>query len=144
MQEHHLGHQSTAAVLWAAPAASPRRMGPSSAGPLNANAPQPLPVLPNNERSVHRPAFTAFAATASKSPRPPDDGPRPHRLGRSAQLLNGLVPGRIVDAILRLRGVPLNAVEWPAHLSKTEPRLLGAAAMSTRAVLGGARQSKGG
>jgi hypothetical protein len=34
---------------------------------------------------------------------------------------NGLVPGRIVDAILRLRGVPLNAVEWPAHLFKTEP-----------------------
>jgi hypothetical protein len=47
---------------------------------------------------------------------------------------NGLVPGRIVDAILQLRGVPLDAVEWPAHLSKTEPLLLGAAAMSTRAV----------
>jgi hypothetical protein len=38
---------------------------------------------------------------------------------------NGLVPGRIVDAILQLRGVPLGAVEWGgrpgAHLSKTEP-----------------------
>ena len=40
---------------------------------------------------------------------------------------NGLVPGRIVDAILQLRGVPLGAVEWPAHLSKTDPLLLGAA-----------------
>jgi hypothetical protein len=55
---------------------------------------------------------------------------------------NGLVHGRIVDAILRLRGVPLNAFEWPAHLSKTEPLLLGAAALSTRAVARDKRRLK--
>jgi hypothetical protein len=38
--------------------------------------------------------------------------------------------------------VPLNAVEWPAHLSKTEPLLLGAAAMSTRAVARDKRRLK--
>jgi hypothetical protein len=55
---------------------------------------------------------------------------------------NGLVPGLIVDAILQLRGVPLGAVEWPAHLSKTEPLLLGADAMSTRAVARDKRRLK--
>ena len=55
---------------------------------------------------------------------------------------NGLVPGRIVDAILQLRGVPLGAVEWPAHLSRTEPLLLGADAMSTRAVARDKRRLK--
>ena len=52
------------------------------------------------------------------------------------------MPGRIVDAILQLRGVPLGAVEWPAHLSKTEPLLLGADAMSTRAVARDKRRLK--
>jgi hypothetical protein len=56
---------------------------------------------------------------------------------------NGLVPGRIVDAILQLRGVPLGAVEWPVHLSKTTgPLLLGADAMSTRAVARDKRRLK--
>jgi hypothetical protein len=57
---------------------------------------------------------------------------------------NGLVPGRIVDAILQLRGVPLGTVEWPApaHLSKKVPLLIGAAAMSTRAVARDKRRLK--
>jgi hypothetical protein len=36
---------------------------------------------------------------------------------------NGLVPGRLLGAILLLRGVPVGATVWPEHISRSEPLL---------------------
>jgi hypothetical protein len=36
---------------------------------------------------------------------------------------NGLVPGRILDAILLLCGVPVGATVWPEHISRSDPLL---------------------
>jgi hypothetical protein len=38
---------------------------------------------------------------------------------------NGLVPGRILDAVLLLRGAPVGATVWPnhcKHISRSDPR----------------------
>ena len=40
-----------------------------------------------------------------------------------ARSANGLVPGRLLDAILLLRGVPVGATVWPEHISRSEPLL---------------------
>jgi hypothetical protein len=36
---------------------------------------------------------------------------------------NGLIPGRVLGAILLLRGVPVGATAWPEHISRSDPFL---------------------
>ena len=47
---------------------------------------------------------------------------------------DGLVPGRLLDAVLLLRGVPVGATVWPEHISRSEPAPLLRTALSPKAT----------